>query len=56
LTGAPVLMPSTCRRPSFSRPPAPPKTDIPGVTCTSRAPGVKLACEMRDGMSCMIAP
>src|SRR4051794_28382747 len=37
LNADPTLIPSSCRRPSLLRPPAPPNTTMPGTTCTSDA-------------------
>ena len=38
LNAEPTLIPSTLTRPSLLRPPAPPKTTIPGTICVSIAP------------------
>jgi hypothetical protein len=50
LNAEPTLMPSTFTRPSLLRPPAPPKTTIPGTTWVSMAPP---ACVTTLGINCI---
>src|SRR5512134_4173588 len=50
LNADPTLMPSRFTRPSLLRPPAPPKTTIPGTTCVSIAPP---ACVTTLGINCI---
>ncbi len=38
LSEAPVFSPSTCARPSLPRPPRPPNTTMPGLSCTLGTP------------------
>ena len=50
LNAEPTLMPSTLTRPSLVRPPAPPKTTMPGTTWVSIAAP---ACVTVFGISCI---
>ena len=66
LNADPTLIPSSCRRPSLLRPPAPPNTTMPGTTCTSDAAPVattvfgisvmRPAYERADGIAVMRSP
>ena len=66
LNAEPTLIPSSCRRPSLLRPPAPPNTTMPGTTWISDAAPVattvfgisvmRLAYERADGIAVMRSP